>query len=251
MEWSTQKQLTYGFVLILIIAIIIGLPVYFYFFNKTPTCFDKRQNQNETGIDCGGVCSRACSADVVEDPLILWSRAFPIANGKYNLVAYLQNPNINYVSERFNYVLSVYDDKNVLIGTREGVTSAPYNKNFVVFEQAFDANQRTIGKVTFEIASKVTWIKSVEEKSKFSISSDQIVLVAGTPTLTSSITNKTVERFQNFYVVAIVYDVEGNAMVVSRTLVDELQPKGKAVVVFTWPHLEEFKYSKIELIPRI
>lgn len=251
MEWSTQKQFIYGLFSILILIIIIGVPVYFYFFNVTPTCFDGKQNQSETGVDCGGVCQRACTVDIIENPLVIWSRAFPIANGKYNLIAYLQNPNINYISEPFNYIFNVFDDRNILIDTREGTINAPYNKNFVVFEQAFDAGKIKIGKVTFEVSSKVDWVRKTEEKSKFSISSDQIVLVGGIPTLTSVITNKTVESFQNFYVVAIVYDTEGNAIVVSRTIVDELKPKGKAVVVFTWPNLSEFKYSKIELIPRI
>jgi hypothetical protein len=251
MEWSTKKQLTYSLILILILAILIGVPVYFYFFNKTPTCFDGKQNQSETGIDCGGVCSKACGVDVTEDPLILWSRAFPIANGKYNLVAYLQNPNINYVSEPFNYVFNIFDERNVLIDTREGTINVPYNKNFVVFEQAFDGGKRTIGKVTFERTSNITWVKNPETKTKFNVSSDQIILVGGTPTLSSIITNKTVETFENFYVVALVYGVDGNVMLVSRTLVDELKPKGKAVVVFTWPNIAEFKYSKIELLPRI
>lgn len=251
MQWSTQKQLTYGSVLLLILVLIIGIPVYFYFFNKTANCFDNKQNQNETGVDCGGVCQRACTADVIENPLILWTRAFSIADGKYNLVSYLQNPNINYVSEPFSYVFNVFDERNVLIGTREGTISAPYNKSFVVFEQAFDAGKRKIGKVTFDITSKVVWTKIEEQKSKFSISSDQIVVVGDTPTLTSTITNKTAEIFKDFYVVAIVYDVDGNAMVVSRTLVDELRPSGKAMVVFTWPYLTDLKYSKTELLPRI
>lgn len=251
MQWSTQKQFTYGFALVIILSILIGIPSYFIFFNKPATCFDNKQNQTETGIDCGGVCSKACSVDVIENPLILWSRAFPIANGKNNLVAYLQNPNINYISEPFTYVFNVFDEQNVLIGTREGTISAPHDKNFVVFEQAFDAGKIKVGKITFEITSKVTWIKSPEEKSKFSVSSDQIIVVGGTPTLTSTITNKTVDTFKNFYVVAIVYDTDGNAMVVSRTLVDELRPSGNAVVVFTWPYLTNLTYSKIELLPRI
>ena len=251
MKWSTQKQLSYGIVFLLIIIIVIGVPTYFTFFNKPATCFDNRQNQNETGVDCGGVCTKACVADVIENPIVLWSRAFPIANGKYNLVAYLQNPNIDYVSEPFTYVFSIFDENNVLIGSREGTISAPYDKNFVVFEQAFDAGQRPIGKVTFDITSKITWRKSPSQNTKFSVSSDQIVVIGGTPTLTSTITNKTVDTYTNFYVVAIVYDVDGNAMLVSRTLVDELRSSGKVVTVFTWPYLTNLKYSKIEILPRI
>ena len=251
MKWSTQKQLSYGIAFLLILIIVIGTPTYFLFFNKPATCFDNKINQNETGIDCGGVCSRACMTDVIEDPIILWARAFPIANGKNNLVAYLQNPNINYISESFTYIFNVFDEENVLIGSREGTISAPYEKNFVVFEQAFDAGKRPIGKVTFDITSKVKWIKSPSEKTKFGISSDEIVAVGGIPTLTSTITNKTINNYSNFYVVAIVYDVYGNAMVVSRTLVDELRSSGKVIVVFTWPYLTNLKYSKIELLPRI
>ena len=238
-------------VFLLIIAIVIGIPVYLNFFNKPATCFDNRKNQSELGVDCGGVCAKACSKEVIEAPIVLWARAFPIANGKNNLVAYLQNPNIDYISESFTYIFNVFDESNVLIGSREGIISAPYDKNFVVFEQAFDAGKRPIGKVTFDITSKVTWIKSPTPKTKFSISSDQIVTIGGTPTLTSTITNKTVEVYSNFYVVAIVYDVYGNAMVVSRTLVDELRSNGKVVVVFTWPYLTNLKYSKIEILPRI
>jgi hypothetical protein len=251
MNWSTQKQLSYGFSFLLILVIIIGLPVYFIFFNKTPTCFDKVQNQNETGIDCGGVCSKACSADVIEKPFILWARAFPVAEGKNNLVAYLQNPNIDYVSMPFTYVFNVFDENNVLIGSREGIMSVPYNKNFVVFEQSFDAGKIKISKITFEITSKITWVKSPSPKTKFSVSSDQIVNIGDTPTLTSTITNKTVDTYNNFYVVAIVYDVDGNAKIVSRTLVDKLRSSGSVNVVFTWPYLTDLKYSKIEILPRI
>jgi hypothetical protein len=251
MKWSTQKQLSYGTVFLLIIIIIVGIPTYFYFFNRPATCFDNKKNQNETGRDCGGVCSRACQTDVIEDPIVLWARAFPIANGKSNLVAYLQNPNIDYISESFTYVFNVFDEENVLIGSREGMISAPYDKNFVVFEQAFDAGKRSIGKVTFDITSKVKWNKSPSQKTKFGISSDEIISVGGIPTLTSTITNKTIENYSNFYVVAIVYDVYGNATVVSRTLVDELKSNGKVIVVFTWPQLTDLKYSKIELLPRI
>ena len=251
MKWSNQKQFTYGLMFLVILIVLVGVPVYFYFFNKAETCFDGKKNNNETGIDCGGICSRICTADVAENPIVLWSRAFSIANGRYNLVAYLQNPNINSISEPFDYVFNAFDDQNVLIGSREGSTSANDEKNFVVFEQAFDAGQRKINKVTFEIKSKVNWIKQQPQKVKFSISNEGIVNLSGTPTLTSNITNKTVNTYKNFYVVAIVYDLSGNATLVSRTLVDELLPSGKTTVLFTWPFIGDIQYSKIEILPRI
>lgn len=251
MQWSNQKQFNYGSVFFIILVVLFAVPIYFYFLNNPETCSDGKLNQTETGIDCGGVCTRACTVDVIENPIVLWSRAFPIVNGKYNLVAYLQNPNINHVSEPFNYIFNAFDEFNVLIESRTGIVNAPYDKNFVAFEQVFDAGKRKINKVTFEITSKIAWTKVVEQKPKFGIYSNEVVIIGGTPTLTSVITNKTAQAYRNFYVVAIIYDVEGNAMAVSRTLVDELPASGRTTILFTWPYLTDLKYSKIEILPRI
>ena len=64
-------------------------------------------------------------------------------------------------------------------------------------------------------------------------------------------TNKTSNNYSNFYVVAIVYGLDGNVLTVSRTLVDELRASGKVDVVFSWPNLSDIKYSKVEILPSI
>ena len=251
MKWSTQNQLKYGLGTFLFFALVIFIPYYIYFINVPPTCFDNKQNQDERGVDCGGVCTKACKTDAINKPIVVWARAFLIANGKYNLVAYLQNPNVDYVSNPFPYTLNVFDENNTLIGSRDGVTSVPYEKGFVVFEQAFDAGERKINKVTFDIQSDLVWNKTPIQKSKFDTYSYGISNVAGTPTLKGTMTNKTSNNYSNFYVVAIVYGLDGNVLTVSRTLVDELRASGKVDVVFSWPNLSDIKYSKVEILPSI
>ena len=63
------------------------------FFHKTPTCFDGVKNQNEKGLDCGGVCTRICSGDI-STPIVMWQRVFQVTPGVYSAVAYIQNPNV-------------------------------------------------------------------------------------------------------------------------------------------------------------
>ena len=42
---------------------------FFLLLNKPETCSDKIQNQNEKGIDCGGVCPNKCSEQVCKDKM--------------------------------------------------------------------------------------------------------------------------------------------------------------------------------------
>src|SRR4051812_37112523 len=91
MTWALQRQIL--FVLLLILLIFgLGYWVSYPYFHRAPTCTDSRQNGSETGVDCGGLCTRACIQQV--DPIsIIWSRSFRVIPGRYNAVAYLENHN--------------------------------------------------------------------------------------------------------------------------------------------------------------
>lgn len=91
-QWVAKRKLFYGIFSIVALVLVIGVPLFFVLY-KTPTCFDGKQNQNEKGIDCGGVCTRLCSSDIA-NPIVLWQRSFVVTDGVYNAVAYVQNPNV-------------------------------------------------------------------------------------------------------------------------------------------------------------
>lgn len=111
------KQLIYGiFYLALWAALIGGI----YFLQKpTPTCFDNRMDQNETGIDCGGVCAKVCvplaiaplaqSGDpkliLLGNPAVTSTAVAP----HISVVAEVQNRNTDFGASSFEYVFKVYD----------------------------------------------------------------------------------------------------------------------------------------------
>lgn len=255
LSWSAKRQLTYGSIVVLFLLIVFGTPSYFIFFNKVETCVDGKQNQNETGIDCGGLCQKACLEEVIPLPVTLWSRAFPVANGTYNLVAYAQNANIDYTSFPTKYLFRVYDKDNVLINIREGYASVPPTKNFPIFEQNFNAGQRTIGKVFFEFTRTMTWKKYQGDKPELEVSNEHFIAsttIEGTqPRLEATLINKTVNQYKGIEVVAIIYDLNGNAMEASRTVVDSLPGTKSALLIFTWPRAFPSSFSKIEIIPKL
>ncbi len=251
LTWAKQRQLLYGTIVSLVILGVLGSYIYFTFFNKAPTCFDRKQNGEEQGIDCGGNCVTACRNQVIAEPIVLWARPFVVAHGLTNLVAYLQNPNVNYVGNSVEYLFRVYDKKNVLIGTRVGRVTIPPVKNFAIFEPAFDSGETEPVKAFFEFDEPITWLRFSSFKPEFYISNTALSSENTSPRIDAMIENKTINRYKNVPVVVIVYDKEGNAIASSKTVIDSISGNQSLPLVFTWPQPFSEPYSKIEIIPQL
>lgn len=250
-SWAHRRQLMYGSIVFTFLAIVIGVPTYFIFFNNAPTCFDGKMNANETGVDCGGSCERACARDVLPEPIVSWVRPFSVARGLNNLVAYVQNPNVNYTAEPIPYIFLVYDDENVLLGTREGFARVPPTKTFPIFEPAFDAGTREPSKAVFEFTAPAVWNKFETEKPEFDVIDERVLNATSSPTIKASLLNKTINKYTNVEVVAIIYNKEGNAFAASKTVVDIIRGNSEAPLVFTWPKGFTEEISKVEIIPKL
>jgi hypothetical protein len=250
-SWAQQRQLVYGAITLVFLIIVIGVPTYLTFFNKAPTCTDGVQNGSETGVDCGGGCEVACQNEVLPEPIVLWSRPFSVARGLHNLVAYVQNPNVNYVAAPIEYLFRVYDKDNVLIGTREGWAMVPPTKTFPIFESAFDAGERQPVKAVFEFTAPAVWRKFNSVKPELSIADEELRNATSSPIIQAMLVNETINKYKNIEVVVIVYDAEGNARAASKTMVDILPPENQVPITFTWPDAFDFDTSKIEIIPKL
>src|SRR3989339_265818 len=130
MTWAFKRQFFYIFILVLFFA-VFGFLIAYSKLNKAPTCFDNKQNDTETGVDCGGSCANACLAQV--DPIsVLWARAFRVVPGRYNAVAYLENHNKNIAINKVNYKFRFADKNNIYIGKREGSAYVPPSGRFAI-----------------------------------------------------------------------------------------------------------------------
>ena len=111
MDYRTMKQAIYGSIYL---ALFLLFATWFYFLvvKPAPSCFDKKQNQNEEGVDCGGVCSRICLPANLQ-PISLVDRVqtfFPVTN-KVTLLARIKNPNSTH-GANISYTLILYDDQD-------------------------------------------------------------------------------------------------------------------------------------------
>ena len=117
-SWRTRRQFFYFAIFALAILAIIGGIVWYFW--PEPTCSDKKQNQGEQGIDCGGPCT-PCLGEI-KDISQKWVRFFKNREGFYDIAALIENSNLFAGIPNFKYTFKLYDSNNVLITIKEGST---------------------------------------------------------------------------------------------------------------------------------
>ena len=250
MNWAFKRQVSDLFILIIIFG-AFGFLIAYPFLNEEPTCMDGKQNGREIGVDCGGTCVRACIAEV--DPVsVLWSRAFRVVHGRYNAVAYLENHNQSTAVNKINYQFRFADANNIYIGKRDGSAFIPPGGNFVIFEPGIDIGNSIPVYTTFEFTQTPQWLQVSQEKIdqlKILVSNIQLVNETIFPKLSATIKNNSLFTIPNMDVIAILYDMSGNAISASRTFLDQINPLQSTDINFTWPEPLSGKVVVKEIIP--
>ena len=247
--WATQRKLTYISILIAFLLVVVALPSY-YFFYTPPTCFDQKQNQGELGVDCGGPCSVLCPA-LALDPIVYWTRYFQVSPGNYNLVAYVENPNLGSYAVNVPYDFKAYDLAGTLILEKKNVVNIWANKKFAIFESGINTSQAKIAQVTFEFTGKPVWKKNNLIFPDITVANPILSKESTVPRLNATIQNNSFTAVSNLPVIAVLYDAEGNAVGVSRTVVDFLQKGSPQNIFFIWPAPFTAPVAQKEIIPLI
>ncbi len=233
MSWALRRKFIYlGTIGAIILIILVWIFVsYFY---QTPTCSDKKQNQGEVGVDCGGPCNLLCPAQYA--PLnVLWFRFVKVTDGDYNVLAYIENPNLNAGANNLEYVFKLYDKRGILLKERFGRTFAPANKVMAVFEADMQTGNQVPARVEFAFTSPPLWLKQASMETGLGLSQSALSRLDTAPRLTAVLTNKTIKEIKKVEAVAIVYNAMGNTMAFSRTIIDAIPGQGTQNIYFNWP----------------
>lgn len=123
MEKNKRKQViitTIYAVLFLLFCGFVFSKIYSWL-KPEPTCLDNVQNQNEEGVDCGGVCQNKCAPAARYD-LKVNSAGFVESGiaGKYDLYAEVSNPNPDLGASQFQYIFKIKNSSGVPDAAREG-----------------------------------------------------------------------------------------------------------------------------------
>ena len=236
MTWALKRQIIY----LLLFIVLLGFLGYLFatpYINQAPTCTDNKQNGTETGVDCGGSCARACTLQV--SPLaVLWARSFRVVSGRYNAVAYVQNPNKNSAVFKIHYRFRFADKDNLYIGSREGDTYVPAGGRFAIFEPAIDVGSTVPVFTTFAFTESPVWYQVDQNKInelKLLVGDVTLQNTDTSPILTTTLKNDSLFSIPNVKVVVILSGADGNTINVSSTFLDKVSGGATVPISFTWP----------------
>src|SRR3989338_650961 len=237
--WSSRRQLAvFAIFAMVVLLIVLGA---IYYFRPEPTCFDKRQNQDEEGVDCGGAVARcAPCSEKIHDLTILWTRLFLIKDGFYDVVSLLENGNQFLKTDKFVYAIKLYDENGVLLAARENSTFIAPGEKVVILEPNVQTQNRSPKTVILEMRG-VNWKSGEAVPIKIDVLRKDVFLTdALNPRLEVRLKNQSASViYKNIEASAILLEEGGAVLGGSRTMIDKLDIFEEKTIIFTWPRAIE------------
>jgi len=136
MEKRLKKQIIISLIYLAIFLTFFWLIFSWWRERSTPKelCLDGVRNQNEEGVDCGGVCGSAC-IPVAKYDLSADSAGFVEAGSpnRYDFYGEVSNPNHDFGSNEFQYSFKIKDSLGNVITVKSGRTFIlPGEKKYIL-----------------------------------------------------------------------------------------------------------------------
>ena len=236
MDWAQKRKIIFGAGFAGIIILLAAYPAYLLF-RSDPTCGDKKQNGSEISIDCGGLCARACLVEIVQ-PSALWAKALPLGGTKYDLVAYIENPNTSAGVKNAQYSIRALDSSGSVLAEKKGVTELVPGFPVLLFETGAELSEPPSRvEVVFDTQSISEWFRATVAQSSVSTKNQSLKNVDTKPRFDAVLVNNDpINEVAGLSISAIVYDSERRPVAASKTYVAELRARSEQNIFFTWPN---------------
>lgn len=230
--WALKRKLS----IMLMFVIILGISAFFVykaFFFENSTCFDKKQNGIENGIDCGGSCEQVCRVQAT-DVNIIWAKTFEVSNGVSNIAALIENPNFDFeISAIYN--IKIFDENGIGVKDfKKRVTLNPGEKR-LIFIPSIITGKRKI-KQTFIDFENIESLTSQDiEKNNLVVTSKVITKKKGQTRLSIRVKNTSLKQVRDIEVSAVLKNKEGTIINAGKSFIDYIPKRGDDGVEITWP----------------
>lgn len=229
---------------LIIIAIYLlifgGIFMFFYLLHDdpVPTCFDGVRNQGEKEIDCGGPCNE-CVEDFsdAQDLVVVEKHFVPAVEGSYDVVVRVKNPNPSYGSASYDYIVSLRDAQDDVLGSRVGTGFIlPTEEKYIVIPNV-KASMRP-ARVHVEIEDP-TWSRFTDyEKPELRIYNKRYNPVSSGPAFSEAfglLRNESPFDFRNINIYVILKDGSGSVVAAHKTDFQTLDAGEERDFRLLWP----------------
>lgn len=218
---------------------LIGTLVYTTFLKSDPTCFDGKQNQDETGLDCGGSCTKQCVVKVEAKDLVIKETAFvPVGDGSYDVLAQVYNPNDVAGASSFTYTLSLRDASGQILSRQSGTSFILPQETKYLLE--FHLAATTVPSQAVVEFSGIVWehFEGYTEKPRISVvrqSYARITSGAGYGAATGLVINESPYDFRSLAVKVVLRDALGKPVALNMTTMQTMKSKEQRDFRLVWP----------------
>ncbi len=233
------------------IAVLLGTIIYYAFIKAPETCFDNKQNQDETGIDCGGVCAAVCKENIVAEALQMKEVAFvPGGENRFDVLGKVYNPNDEIGASSFAYAVSLKDGTGATLASRSGMSYILPQENKYILELNLETSARP-ATAMFEI-SEVEWerFSGYQEKPNINIYQkryDRISSGAGFGEAYGLLSNESPYDFRSITVKVILRDQAYNPLAFNVTEMRTVQSNEERDFRLIWPNAFFGTVEKVEM----
>jgi hypothetical protein len=246
MDWAHKRKfIVIAIFVALVVAVvaIIGFSVFYH----TPTCTDKKMNQDEVGVDCGGSCSTLCSSQVASST-VRFARTL-IQSGRTDVIAYVDNTNSTAFAKDAAMTLEAYKSDGTLVTAHVKVTLPP-RASVPVFIPGIASAGAGIRQafLTFDTGSPV-WMRGSATDPTMRVDNIVTLTPETKPRITANLVNQTARPQYDTVVTVTIFDTDGTAMAASQTIVPILPAQGTAPMVFTWNEPFAAPVVRVDMVP--
>ncbi|MEI6810428.1 MAG: hypothetical protein WCK60_00040 [Candidatus Nomurabacteria bacterium] len=248
MEWATKRKIIYAVAAILVIVSFVVYQMRNVLF-PAPTCFDKKQNGFESGVDCGGTCSLRCTADI-SIVKVDWSRAIKVSNNTYDFAGMLSNKNINSATMSISYVFTAFNKSGEVIKTVTGDTIVLVSGSFPVIKQNIILSEPP-AKLLLKLNQEPYYATFENPKVAF-IRVNNFSYEPGDITrIYIDIANTTRNVYLKLPIRMVAYDEHDNAIAVGENIIPSLDKEEQKQLVFVWHSPLSVSPTKVRAYPII
>ncbi len=243
-----QGMIVSGYI-VFFVTILFG--VYYFFIRVAPTCTDGRQNQDEMGIDCGGVCTKQCEPPLNAKDIVTREVAFvPADRSSYDVLARIYNPNDIAGASQFSYTLTLRDAAGTSLAQQSGTSFILPQETKYLFEFHLSTQTRPT-KATIEI-SQIVWerFQGYTERPRVMVTQQAYERIQSGPgygVATGLVVNESQYDFRSLLVKVVLRDVVGKPLAINSTEMLTMPSKGQRDFRLVWPTAFPGEVKNVEM----
>lgn len=251
MSWAARRRF---FILLIIGAVVVAflIVVSIASFYKAPSCTDRVQNQEETGVDCGEPCAYLCR-EQQQPPTVIFTKAIQNGAGRIDVIAYIENKNHNAAAKDVPYSITLYGTGQALVQKVTGTVDLLPGASVPVFVPGISSGKQKVVNAFLNIdASAPRWFyMPVDTRVVPTVFNTKQSGATTTPRIEAVLTNSSITVLTNVKAIVLVHNDKGDVIAASATVVPVIPAQGQATATFTWNEAFSATPAVIEVVPII